>query len=364
MMSNLIQFLSSAAVMMSSVYIPNFAVELGATKTEVGLMGASYGFAIFFSSYIFGRASDMRDRRVFLTIGLLLSTITFSLQVVSRDALSLMLIRALIGFSIGIFIAPLIAYTSESGVKPGMLVSYGSLGWALGGILAGLIAKHGEAYERLNVLMPYWEVFALSSLFFLASFLISLKLPKVEMKAMQVPLFPTGLIKKNLHVYLSSVLRNTGAFSIWIIFPLFLADIGASKFWIGAMYFINAGTQVLVMRRLDLMKDTKLINFGLVLSSITFFSYTLTENFYQVVPIQILLAVSYSCLYVGSLIFLTERNEEKATCIGILNSTTSIANIIGPILGGVISQAYGYSTVMYFAAAISFVGLLTNLIKR
>jgi predicted MFS family arabinose efflux permease len=184
------------------------------------------------------------------------------------------------------------------------------------------------------------------------------------MKTVKVSLFPLELIRKNIYVYLPTFLRNLGAFSIWIIFPLFLAELGASKFWIGAMYTINAGTQFLVMRRVDIAKDTKLVNAGLLLSLLVFFSYTLSKNFYHVMPIQIFLAVSYSCLYVGSLIFLTNRNEEKAACVGILNSITNVSVIFGSLLGGVISQAYGFHATMYLASSLSAIGLLISLMKQ
>lgn len=364
MRPNVIQFFSNTAIMMSAIFIPNFALEIGASRAEIGLVGASYGFAIFFSSYVFGRASDMRNRRIFLTAGLLLSALAFFLQVVARGAPSLILIRGLAGFSIGIFTAPLVAYSFESGVKMGMFSSYGALGWAFGGLLAGIIAQHGEMYAHVNKLLPYWEVFALSSLLFVFSFYISLRLPEVKMRTVQVSLFPLELIRKNIYVYLPSFLRHLGAFSIWIIFPLFLAELGASKFWIGVMYAINAGTQFLVMRRIDIAGDVKLINAGLLLSSLVFFSYTLSKNFYHVMPIQIFLAVSYSCLYVGSLIFLTNRNEEKATCVGILNSTTSVSVIFGSLLGGTISQAYGFHAAMYLAASLSAMGLFISIVKR
>ncbi|MFQ6105947.1 MAG: MFS transporter, partial [Candidatus Hydrothermarchaeaceae archaeon] len=267
----LIQFLSSAAVMMSAVFIPVFAAQIGASLAEIGMIGASYGVAIFFSSYIFGRASDMRDRRIFLTTGLLLSCVTFFLQALAWSPLPLMVIRGLAGFSLGIFTAPLIAYTFESGVKLGMFSSYGSLGWAFGAILAGIIAQYSESYAHINALIPFWSVFIISSMLFAISYIVSAKLPKVKMKTVKVSLFPAELIKRNMRVYLPAFLRHLGAFSIWIIFPLFLADLGAGKFWIGFMYFVNAGAQFLIMRRLDIMKDTLLINLGLLLSVMVFF---------------------------------------------------------------------------------------------
>jgi MFS family permease len=350
-------------MMMPVVFIPNFALELGANRSEIGIIGAAYGFSIFLSSFVFGRTSDIKGRKNFIILGLFLSTISFFMQIFANDAFSLAVIRALAGFSIGIFLAPLIAYTFESGFKLGAFSSYGSLGWAAGSILAGVIAQHGETLGS-NPLLPYWEVFALSSLLFFCSLILSLTLPEVEVKRRVVPLFPMDLIKKNANVYFPIFLRHLGAFSIWIIFPIFLAELGASKFWIGTIYFFNSGSQFLIMRYLDFKNDAALIKTGLFLSTIVFFSYTLTNNFYHVLPIQIMLALSYSSLYVGSLLFVLRKNEEKATSVGILNSFTSISVALGPIFGGMISQAFGFHEVMYFASSLSFVGLAIGLKLR
>ncbi len=364
MKSNIILFLSYTSAMMSSVFIPNLAMELGATNTEIGLIGASYGLTIFLSSFIFGRASDMRDRRSFLKLGLFSATVFFFLQIFAYDVRSLIIIRGLAGFSLGIFTAPLIAYTYESGRKLGNFASYGSLGWAFGGLLAGVIAQQGEAFIYINTLLPYWAVFLLSSVFFLISLLIALRLPEVMMVRVSVPLFPKDVIKKNWVVYLPVFLRHTAAFSIWIIFPLYLAELGATRFWIGAMYFINAGTQFFIMRQLDWKNDVRLINIGLVVSALVFLSYVFPDNFYQVIPIQILLAISFSYLYVGNLKYLTDNNREKSTSVGILNSVTSISMAVGPLLGGAIAQiGGGFHAVMYFAAGLAFIGLAVSLFK-
>jgi MFS family permease len=273
-----------------------------------------------------------------------------------------MAIRAIAGFSVGIYLAPLVAYTFESGGRLGAFSSYGSLGWAAGSILAGGIAQLGESLSYINKLLPYWEVFILSSIFFFVSLLISLDLPEVTIRRVHVPLFPADLIRKNAHIYFPSLLRHLGAFSIWIVFPLYLTELGANKMWIGIIYFLNTGTQFIVMRHLDLRDDVMMIKLGLALSAVVFFSYSIARNFYHVIPIQIMLALSYSFLYVGSLLFLTRTNIEKATSVGILNSFTSISVSIGPIFGGFVSQLWGFDSLMYFASFLALLGLISHLL--
>jgi MFS family permease len=346
---------------MSMIFIPIFAELVGASRFEIGIVGASYGIAIFFSSYFFSRASDRRDKRVFLKAGLGVASAAFFLQVFAESALSLTIVRGAVGFAMGIFTAPLIVYTYESGGKLGIFSSYGALGWAAGGMLAGITGHLAESLVGTENLAPYWAVFVLSSVLFLVAFLLSFDMPEVKVRPTQVPLFPAALIKKNLWVYASVLMRNTGAFAIWTIFPLFLLEIGANMFWIGGLFFINTGTQFIIMRRLDIRNDETLIKAGLALSGVVFFSYSLAPVFYVIAPFQILLAFSYSFMYVGSLLFLTRTNEEKTTSVGILNSVLSLSMVTGPLLGGAIAQIWGFREVMYFAAGITFIGLVISL---
>jgi len=363
MKAGAILLLGYASAMMSAIFMPNYSQALGASSFEVGVIGTAYGVALLLSSYLFGRASDISGRRGFVLLGLALAAVAHAAQILAFDPLSLMLIRAFAGFAMGIFTPPLIAYTHDAGEKLGNLAAFGSLGWALGSLLAGIVAGAGEHYFA-QPLMPYWLVFALCSAFFLVSLGIALTLPEVASPRIEVPLFPLDLIRRNYHIYLPNLLRHTGAFAIWIIFPLYLAQLGASKLWIGVIYFANTFSQFFIMRRLNLASPARLVVLGTALSMVVFFSYALVDSYMMVLPIQLFLALSYSLLYVGSLRYLTENNPETATSVGMLGSFISVSMALGPLLGGAISHAYGYEASMYFASGITFVALLINLSKR
>ena len=122
MKQNVIQLLYRTAFLASYLFIPILAGELGASKTQVGFIGAVYGLAVFSSSYLFGRASDLYGRKFFLHLGLGVSSLTFFLQVLMdppfvaplwADPWLLALARGLAGFSIGVFPPALIAYFYE-----------------------------------------------------------------------------------------------------------------------------------------------------------------------------------------------------------------------------------------------------------
>lgn len=347
MNSNQIQFLTSAALMSSIIFIPNLAKDFNASYLEVGVIVAAYNLAIFVSSYIFGRASDIHGRRIFLQTGLVISAILFLLQIFANDLTSLLIVRALAGFGAGIFPPALIAHVYDSKKSLGKFSAYGSLGWALGSLVAGFV-------------VVYSDIFIISSFMFAISFFLSLRMRHVPKRHLKVPFFPVAIIRKNLKIYLAFFLRHLGAVSVWALFPLYLSSLGADKFWIGILYAVNSIAQFFVMQRIDKFNNGLLIRTGLILSIVVFSLYALATDYYQVIPIQILLAISWSCLYVGSLASLMKRNVETATSAGILNSIISISGVFGPLVAGIASEFFGLRFLMYIASVLSLIGLLVN----
>lgn len=357
MIPKLIIFFAHASLMMSALFIPNYAKAIGASFIEIGLVGSGYGFSLFISSYFFSRASDIRGRIKFIIIGLFLSAISFFLQIVATTPFLLILVRSMAGLSLGIFSAPLIAYAHDKGTGMGTLSSYGSMGWAAGVLSAAIIAQKGDHYF-VNPLASFQIVFLLSSILFIISLCSVFKLSEKDFKPLQQPLCPTKLWLKNSRVYLATFLRQFGACIIWAFFPIFLVEKGADKFWIGILYFINTGSQSIIMKFLNNIDEIKLIRAGLLLSSIVFYLYTMVLDYQWIIPLQLILAFSYSFIQTGNLLYLTKRNKEKATSVGILHSILGFCLGIGPLFGGFIFHYYGFRGIMFSGSFLAFCGFL------
>src|SRR5512136_82293 len=98
MKASTVQMLSSAALSGSALLIPNLAQdEFGATTAEIGVVVASYSAALFISSYVFGRYSDVHGRRTILKAGLLLTAIAAFLQVFAYNTATLEASRIILG---------------------------------------------------------------------------------------------------------------------------------------------------------------------------------------------------------------------------------------------------------------------------
>ncbi|SNQ59287.1 MFS transporter [Candidatus Methanoperedens nitratireducens] len=341
---NAIQLFINMAVMMSNLFIPILAHEFNASGIEIGIIGAVYGAALFISTYIFSRAADSVSPKLLLQAGFLSASVTFFLQIFARDPLSLGLIRALAGFSAGIYPAVLMLYVYNLKRSIGKFSSFMPLGWAAGNLAAGIIAV-------------YWEIFTIASLLFAASFLITLTLPGTEVSSKKkVDYFSRDILKKNWNTYFGFFLRQIGANNVWVIFPLYLASLGADKLWIGIIYMLNPTLQFFIMRRLDKYDSARLIHAGDLLSAAAFAALIPLTIYYQAVIGMILIAFSYSCLYVGSMRLLIETNEEKGAAAGLLNSSIAFATIIGSLVGGIILDYFSYEAVMATGAFFSVLG--------
>jgi len=342
---NLIQFLSNSSLMMSGVFIPVFAKSLGASYFEVGLISAFFSAASFFSSFIFGKAADINRLRPIILVGLAVSAVSFFLQIFAYNAASLATIRAMAGFSVGVYPAALIVTVYYQKESIGKFSSFGSLGWMVGYMIAGFIGN-----------IEY--LFIISSLFFTIAFFVALEITDIQKPSVCVRYFSLDVFRKNLDVYTSMFLRHTGAVAVWVILPLYMVFLGASNFWIGFIYAINPSIQFLIMRRLDKFRNEWLIKWGIITSGLAFLSYSIAQDFYSIIPGMILVAFGWAFLYVGANQLVVERSIEKASSAGILNSTISAAEIAGSIIGGIIMEYFGFRQTMVFAVLCGILALM------
>jgi MFS family permease len=240
---NSIQFFTSASIMMSIIFIPNLAEEMGATYIQVGIILSVYGACLFFSTYFFSKAADVWNIKKLLLVGLACSAVAYFLQIFAYDPLSLALLRGLLGICVGMYPAAFIMHIYGQKRSIGKFSSFGALGWAFGFFGAGLLGD-------------FDLIFLVSSLMVVLSFILAVRMPEVQLDKIKVNYFSLSTIKNNWSIYLPFFIRHTGAVGCWTIFSLYMVGLGADKFWIGLIFAINPVVQFLIMRLLPLSITT------------------------------------------------------------------------------------------------------------
>ena len=340
----LVNFCLSFAAMSSFIFLPLLGVRLGASDFEIGLIGGVYGITFLFSSLFSGWKSDHLGRLLFVRWGLLISSLAFAAQLLANSVLVLIIVRGAVGFALGIAVAATITYAFEAGANMGKYSSYGSLGWIFGAVASALIG---------DIKPLFW----LSSLFCLTAFFISLVFKKVTTLTFSKPPNLWLVMRRDYKIYLAVFLRHLGASAVWVIFPLYMFSIGLDNFWIGILWGTNFAVQFVVMRQLERFSEFKTFFYGQLLSLFVFTAYIFVTGRYYLIMVQALMGVAWSCLYVGALLIIMRGGKEKGTAGGIFQSTLNLCNAVGPMLGGIIAQRWGYRGVMFFAAALCLGGM-------
>lgn len=340
-------FLLNLGTEASGIFLPLYAGSVGSSNLEVGFIAASYGIAFFAASILFGRQSDLHGRLVFIRWGLGISAIAYLSQIIARTPVALMISRGSVGFGLGMASAVIMAYTYENDKQIGNFVSYGSLGWLFGAFIAAVVGN----YEGL---------FVTSALGSCVAFVMSFTLKEKAVNRVSVTRFPLAILKENRTLYFALFVRQFGANAIWSIMPLYEAALGASKLWIAALDGVNTGAQFIGMRLVERFNPARTFRIGLLTSALVFASYGVANHYLQLVPVQILLAVAWSCLFVGALSYLLGRNLERGTVAGQVYSTIYLSAGLGPFAGGAVSHFWGFPALMYFSSTLSLLGFLSS----
>ena len=245
------------------------------------------------------------------------------------------------------FPASLTVYAFKDRGLIGKFKAYGALGWAVGSMLAALLVHNHY-------------IFIISSLLFGAAFLYSLRLKELPLiRPVSRDPFSWELLFRNRAIFLPYFLRSLSAQNLWVIFPLYLMHLGGTRFWVGIAYFVNTFSQFVMMQYVERFPGLAMFRRGIFYTLVTFIFYALLPNFWLVLPLQILIAFSFSTFEVGANQELLTRNAEKAGVAGILTSLLNLAAVIGPLLSGLFFHFWGFPGVLFFSIAVSFAALLS-----
>jgi len=198
-------------------------------------------------------------------------------------------------------------------------------------------------------------------MFFIVFMILPLKEEPIPKR--DVSIFSLSVLRKNLRLYLSFFLRHTGAFAVWTIYPLFLAKLGANALWTGIIYSINPFLQFFFMLFVKRLNALFAVKTGLFLSFVTFILFFKAKSHFEIIPYQIVLALSWALLYLGSLYYLLERNIERSTVSGALNGVTGLCGTVGPFFGGTLGDI-SLRLPMIFGAGLSLAGFLMFFSKK
>lgn len=327
--------------------LPSYAARLGGSPAAIGLLVASYSAMQFVLAPLWGRASDRFGRRPVLLIGLAGSVASY-LVFAWADSLALLLLSRVLDGGSGATINVAQAYladetTPEKRTKAmGVVGAAFGLGFIVGPILGGITASIGTT-------LPGLVAAAITACNLVMAWLI---LPESVRRVATPGVATAPLAWRGLAPPVAVLFLATLAFSVmYVVFPLYgEARFGASRSTVGYWFaFVGLATAIvqggLLGRLVARFGEAGVARLGALLMAVGF---VLVPPAGEAAAPGALFYGALTLLGAGfgmagpSMIGLASRRAAanvQGRTLGVTQSASSLARIVGPIVAGAMMQA-------------------------
>ena len=354
-------------------YLPMFASLMGISFVGIGVIMAVYSLAQFIFAPILGRLSDRIGRRPVIMLGLLGSSIGYLIYGFAGSFIGLFLSRAVHG-ACAATISTAQAYIADTTDESnrargmGMIGAAFGLGFVLGPAIGGLLGQN-------NLRVPAFFAAALTfaNLLFAAMRLPESHQPdpdaRIDFSVVLDPIrdLPTQLFTHHLSRLFSVAFLTTFAIAA---FETTFAVMIHRAYGYGprgvAILLTFAGLVQALAQGYLLGKVVKRFGEqGLLQVGIITFAIGLAPLANMPTPAMLLLAMGLLSLGYGfasptiaSIISKLARSDLEGEALGINQSATSMARILGPLAGGFLYGAFGTSAPYIGGAVVALVAFI------
>lgn len=360
--------------------LPTFASkELGVPDYGIGIIVAIFSLMQFLFNPLLGKLSDAVGRKPIIASTLLLTSISYVIFSFAKSFGVLFLSRALAGLggsNIGVAQAYIADITPPEERLKGMGiigVAFG-LGFVFGPLIGAFISKFGYTITGLS-----------SAVFSFTAFLFALLiLPESRQKKSEKINFRFKLFDL---VYIKEVIRKPVVGLLIIIFFLVIFSIAnmygtfallGYKFYhfndqqngilFGIMGIIGAIVQGGLIKFTNKFSERTLLYLGLIFMMLGLAGIPYGGNFLGVVIIISILSIGTGILQplILSMISKYSPKEEQGSVLGLNQSFSAFARVLGPLWGGFSYDYLGYKAPFLTGAVFTFFILIIviNFLKK
>lgn len=374
--------------------IPVYAATfVGATAGAIGLMEAIFSGLGILGAFVWGRTSDeIGKRKAFIVLGFLGTAIAFLGMFLAERFWHLLAWRSFQGFAIAAYAAAggaLIAETSKRGnISERMGFKHAVAG---GGYVVGLILGAYVALTR-----PPQDLFGLAAILTLLSVagaLILVREPEAHLdrdeihrlfRNMTIPLTmpiqrrvfaPTSWLhrpkltdlEQRAWAYLgATALAFVGTAAGFVLFPLYLVELGASNSTIFLLYIGNAALSAGLAQPVGRLADKvgfRPLQLGAIGGRSFMFVFLVLPLIPGITAALVFLLLAGATWAViqatGPTALLRSMEIRKpGELVGLYSAAMGLGSLLGALLGGLLAGAYGFTALFVVAAILVAVALV------
>ena len=351
---------------------PTIMNELNISGTVVGYMVSAFALAQLIISPIAGKWVDRFGRKPMIIIGLLIFSISEFLFGIG-ETVELLFVSRILGGVSAAFIMPavtaFIADITTTNTRPkalGYMSAAISTGFIIGPGIGGFLAE-------ISTRLPFFFAAAFG-LFATILSLITLKEPERNDEYDDQPLQKTGFGRIFSPMYFIAfmviLISSFGLASFESLFALFVDHkFGFTAQDIAIVISLGAIVGVIVQvglfdRLTRWIGEIRLIRYSLIISTILVLVMTYVTSYWSILLVTMTVFIGFDLMRPAVTTYLSRIAGNEQGFVGGMNSMfTSIGNIIGPIIGGILFDIE-LNYPFYFATIVLAIGIALTFVWK
>jgi MFS transporter, DHA1 family, multidrug resistance protein len=343
--------------------LPTYALGIGATATQIGLIFAGFSLSRTICTPIIGALADKSELKRLMIIGIIGYSLLSLAYVAARTPLHLILIRTLHGMA-SAFVIPLamsyaarIAEEGREGLAMGSINMALFFGMGAGPLIGGILT------DRLGPAAAFYALALLSGL----SLIVTLGFlpPMGRHKAVSGQGTLKGILKipTLVGLLLFRMINSLGSGNLMAFIPILAHRAGLSTTAIGILIstniFITGSLQRPFGRLVTKANINRFILTGSALSIVTLASLPLASGFGGYLILGALMGLGGAISMPAASVLILEHGRKlgMSSTMGIFDAAMGLGMIVGPLASGIIMDYFGIAYVFYIGGLLSGLGM-------
>ena len=356
--------------------LPTFAInKLHVSETAVGIAIAIYSLIQFVFNPFLGKFSDKNGRKPIIIICLLLNALGYIIFAFSNTYFLLIISRIVGGVggsSIGVAQAYIADITTKEDRSKGMglIGAAFGLGFVFGPLIGGLLSKFGYMITGFGS-AGFSTLAFLFTLFLLPESLVKKdEIEKAGKKLIDIQAMKLTFKKPDIAALITLFFILTfSTANIYATVALLgdkvynFSDL-QNGYIFGIVGLVGALVQGGLIRLLsNSIADLKLVTIGSILMMIGFAFLPYGGNFLGLAIVSIVLALGIGILQpiLLSLVSKVTSDEEQGVTLGINQSLSAFARVLGPLWGGFTFEFLGFAFPFLSSAAFTLIIVILSI---
>ncbi len=345
--------------------IPVYALDLGATGFQVGMIIASFNIARVFANPISGRLSDRWGRKPFIVSGLFFYAVVSICYILATDINDLILVRFLHGLT-SVLVVP-VAMALAADIAPdnklarymGTLNMAVMLGLGVGPMLGGIIR------DTLGMNAAFYAM-GILALFTVVGVMLLIPNDRIgsESKIKKAASPIKDLLKHRvvLGLFFLRLFVASGQGCVYTFLPLLGIDMGITSSEVGIILGVNIFLIAVLQRACAGIADRSdprvLIILGTIISGITVLAMPYAKGFGTILALNIVMGASNGIATPAGFVLTGKvgRKLGMGSIMGLTDAGWSLGMIVSPIFSGIVMDSLGLPSIFFIGGVLIMIG--------